>query len=222
MAAGAVGALVAVLVHILVDRNFRLASTAVPFWLLAGVLFARRGDSSPGDARAPGWIWPAILAAIALAAISLRPLQASYRVAREVDFLAQGAEVPAAQLEAQRDAHATDPQFLVALGNAWAKEKNFPRAIKAFEDALRLDPANAGAAVNLGNCWFMLSKFDEAGAVFRKVLERNPAHRDARFNLAMAYYYQRRIKAALAEVEILLRQDPANPKALQLKQQLSP
>ncbi|MEK7476790.1 MAG: O-antigen ligase family protein [Candidatus Coatesbacteria bacterium] len=221
MAAGALGALVAVLVHILVDRNFRLASTAIPFWLVAGVLFARR-EGAPAGTKAPGWAWLPLLGAIALAAVSLRPLLASFKVAREVDFLTQSAGVPAAQLEAQRDAHATDPQFLVALGNAWAQEKNFPRAIKAFEDALRLDPANTGAAVNLGNCWFMMSRFDEAGIVFRKVLERDPGHRDARFNLAMTYYYQRKIKAALAEVEILLRQDPANPKALQLKAQLSP
>jgi len=222
MAAGAVGALVAVLVHILVDRNFRLASTAIPFWLLAGVLFVRRDDPPPSETKVPGWAWVALAVAIALSAVSHRPLRASYQVEREVDFLAQAAEVPAAQLEAQRAAHASDPQFLVALGNAWAKEKDFPRAIRAYEDALKLDPANTGAAVNLGNCWFMMSKFNEAAAAFRGILARDPAHKDARFNLAMTYYYQRRIKAALAEVEILLRQEPANPKALQLKQQLSP
>jgi len=224
-AAGAVGALVAVLVHILVDRNFRLASTAIPFWLVAGVLFARREErprqSLPSQSLA-SWTWIAVLLAVSLAAVSLRPLRASYRVEREVDFLTQASEVPAAELEARRGEHASDPGFAMALGNAYAKEKRFPSAVRAFEEVVRLDPGNSGAAVNLGNCWFMMSKFDEAAAVYRNLLARDPGHEDARFNLAFTYYHQRRIKDALRELDELLRRHPGNPKALQLKQQLSP
>ena len=49
LAAAALGALVAVLVHIAVDRNFRLASTAGPFWLLAGLLYSRSHSSEHQD-----------------------------------------------------------------------------------------------------------------------------------------------------------------------------
>jgi tetratricopeptide (TPR) repeat protein len=218
----ALGSLVAILVHIAVDRNFRLASTGIPFWLLAGMLCARNA-AGPGSRPASRWVAGfAVLPALALAAFLLRPLLASYRVAGETDFLKQAAEYTSAQLEPQRAGRAADPQFHMALGNAFAKEGKFPRAVEAFAEALRLDPRSTAAANNLGNSWFMMSKFDQAIAAYRIVLGLDPGNRDARFNLAFALFHQRKIKEALAECDTLLRMDPQNPKALQLRAQLAP
>ena len=225
LAAGAVGGLVAILVHIAVDRNFRLASTAVPFWLTAASLWAMpRATAFPGSVRRFPFPIPALLitALLVLGAYSLRPLAASIRVEHEGDFLKQAADVPAADLERRGAAMKGDPQYWIALGNAWAKEKNFMKAAASFRGALALDPALTSAANNLGNCWFMMSRFEEAGAVYRGMLVRDPQHKDARFNLAFTYFHQRRIKEALAELAILLRQDPTNAKALALRAQLSP
>jgi O-antigen ligase len=221
LVAGVLGALVAVLVHIAVDRNFRLASTAVPFWLLAGILWAgpgRTGTIKPGRITlfVCGAFW------LLLAAGSLRPLHASYRVEAEPDFLKTTGGAGSGQLEAMRGARARDPNFQVELGNAYAKENNFPRAVAAFEEALRLSPGLGPALNNLGNCWFMMSKFDRAIDAYRMLLARNPSHLDARFNMAYALFHQRRIKEALAECETILKASPGNPKALALKQQLAP
>lgn len=230
LAAGATAALIAVLVHILVDRNFRLASTATPFWLLAGPLCAARwrtpDDPASGHPRialdrrvgalvlATGCLW--------LAAFQLRPLRASLAVAAEVDFLKQAAGITSKELRDREPALGGQPAYWVELGNVYAKEENFPAAADAFRTALRLDPSVPAARNNLGNCYFMMSRFADAEREFRELLTIDPDHRDARFNLAMAYYYQRKIKDALAVVDGILRRDPANAKAIQLRQQLAP
>jgi len=221
LAAGILGALAAILVHIAVDRNFRLASTAVPFWLLTGVLWAGTGGTR--TAR-PGRTVFFTCAAfwILIAAGSLRPLLASYRVEAEPDFLKTGGGAGSARLEDMRAARDRDPQYFIELGNAYAKENNFPRAVAAFEEALRLSPGLVPALNNLGNCWFMMSRFDRAIEAYRTLLAGNPANVDARFNMAYALFHQRKIKEALAECDAVLRQDPTYHKAVQLKQQLAP
>ncbi len=223
LAAGAAGSLVAILVHIAVDRNFRLASTGIPFWLLAGALCHTRGPAAvPHHDRKRPLHLLALIPALLGCAWFLRPLLASYRVAGDTDFLKQAADIPAAQLEAQRAAKGSDPQYLMALGNAYAKEGKFPQAVAAFRDALTIDPHYAAAANNLGNSWFMMSRFDEAIAAYSRVLALDRGNKDARFNRAFALFHQRKIKEALAECDALLRLDPQNPKALQLRAQLAP
>jgi tetratricopeptide (TPR) repeat protein len=221
VAAGIFGALVAVLVHAAVDRNFRLASTAVPFWLLAGAVFTGPVRAATGN---PGRAAVALCAALwlALSAWSLRPLHASYRVEVEPDFLKTGGGTGSAELEAVRASRGRDPAYFVELGNAFAKEGKFPRAAAAFEEALKLAPNTAPALNNLGNCYFMMSEFDLAIVAYRRLLGRNPGNIDARFNMAYALFHQRKIKEATAECETILRQAPGNPKALALKQQLAP
>ncbi len=108
------------------------------------------------------------------------------------------------------------------LGNAYAQEKDFPRAAIAFAEALRLDPRDVAAANNLGNSMFMMSRFDDAIAAYHRALAIKPDHHDARFNMAFAYFHKRDIKRALEECDILLKMDPGNPKALQLRGQLAP
>ncbi len=221
-AIGALGAIVAVLVHIAVDRNFRLASTAAPFWLLVGAMYARGTGAAPISPRTGLAVAVAAAIAIVTAAWTLRPLQAFHRVSAETDFLDQAAQLTTDQLESQRSARARDPVFHMEIGNAYAKERNFRKAAAAFRQALKLAPQLASAANNLGNSHFMMSEFDQAIAAYRKVLEVNPDDRDARFNMAFAYFHQRNIKQAMAECRTLLRQDPQNPKALQLMRQLAP
>lgn len=228
-ALAAVGGLLAVLVHIAVDRNFRLASTAAPFWLLAGALFSRGPVPRlavplrvPWHAALPLLGGLSLLAGLGLAAFSLRPLLAYHRISREADFLDQAAATSASALESQRAARGHDPAYHMEIGNLYAKERNFPRAAAAFQEALRIEPRMVSAANNLGNSYFMMSRFDEAIAAYRTVLAVNPGDTSARFNMAFAYFHQRKIKEAMRECQAVLDREPGNPKALQLMQQLAP
>lgn len=220
-------ALLAALVHAAFDRNFRLASTAAPFWLLSGMAFApqsRRFLPPPSQFRPMRRIAMPLFAAACLlpSAWLLRPLQASYRVAAEPDFLSPRPGVSAAALERERIDRFRDPAFYMELGNARAREGDFRGAIEAFTEASRLSPDWDAPANNLGNSFFMLSLFKEAVLAYRRALELNPKNNDARFNLAFAYFHLRDIKEARIECEKLLEADPYNHKALQLREQLRP
>ncbi len=220
-------ALLAALVHAAFDRNFRLASTAVPFWLLSGLTFTHRPRHIRFTIRRPGAMASAawvilFIACLLLSARSLRSLQGSYRVAAEPDFLNAAQAASAAELDRNRHLRRQDPEYFLELGNAYAREGDFPAAIDAFIEANRLSPKWDAPVNNLGNSYFMLKRFDEAVSAYRRALALNPENADARFNLAFAYYHQRKIKEARVECENLLRKDPANHKALQLREQLRP
>ena len=227
--AGPLGALAAIVVHILVDRNFRLASTAVPFWIMAGALLALRplgAVETPASYRQYRWSLPRTLLAVSSCILvvlaAYRPLSASLRVGRDRDFLELKSDIPLATLELQRPVKSGDPAWQVLIGNAYAQEKQFDRASKSFAEALRLDPRNVSAANNLGNSYFMMSRFDEAIKAYERALEIDPGHKDARFNMAYAWFHKRDIKKALIECDKLLRMDPTYFKAVQLKSQLAP
>lgn len=220
-------ALLAALVHAAFDRNFRLASTAIPFWLLSGMAFSRRDTknipSFPAPSRVRRFGLPLLIAlSLLLSSRVLRPLQASYRVSSEPDFLAPRPFITADDLDRKRVSHADDPSFYMELGNARAREGDFRKAIEAFGEASRLAPGWDAPANNIGNSFFMLSLFDEAISAYRRALELNPDNNDARFNLAFAYFHQRKIKEARRECDKLLEADPYNYKALQLRDQLRP
>lgn len=225
--AGPLGALTAILVHISVDRNFRLASTAVPFWIVSGMLLAYgRTQNSPAPGLVPRLgvfrtLLACLLSFLAVAAV-FRPLSASLRVEGDKDFLDQRTDIPLSELESQRATRSNDPVWLVTIGNAYAQEKQFDQASKSFQEALKLDPRNVSAANNLGNSYFMMSRFDEAIRAYETALAIDPGHKDARFNMAFAWFHKRDIKRALLECDKLLKMDPTYFKAVQLKSQLSP
>ena len=227
--AGPLGALTAILVHISVDRNFRLASTAVPFWILAGATIANRFQPAYRNLKTSNITGSVLIRIIITGAVGamcvfsvFRPLSASLRVEKDRDFLEQPTDMPISELEAQRSSRSGDPSWLISIGNAYAQDKQFSRASEAFSQALAIDPMNVSAANNLGNSYFMMSRFDEAIRAYEMALAITPLHKDARFNLAFAYFHKRDIKRALIECDKLLKQDPGYFKAVQLKSQLSP
>jgi len=225
---GVAGALAAIAVHIAVDRNFRLASTAVPFWLLCGAAIAatyasrKRGPAHAASVGRKIAAYLGLAAILLLATRVMRPLAAAIRVAQDKDFLSQPADVPLSVLETQRATRSGDPVFFLQLGTAYAKMSRFPNAAGAFAEALKLDPSSVSAANNLGNSYFMMSRFDDAISAYEMALALDPSHKDARFNMAYAYFHKRDLKRALAECDTLLRQDPTYFKAVQLKNQISP
>src|SRR6185503_4397084 len=121
------------------DRNFRLASTAVPFWLVAGAILAARTRGVPPPRALPpsspaGWV--AAAGILWLSAFQLRPLRASLQVETEVDFLKQSSGTTSARLLGRKDSLGGRPEYWVELGNTYAKENNFPAAVGAFQEAL--------------------------------------------------------------------------------------
>jgi tetratricopeptide (TPR) repeat protein len=63
-------------------------------------------------------------------------------------------------------------------GNELFEEKNYPEAIKAYEDIIAKSPDAYILYKNIGNCWFELQDYDKAEEAYRKVLDKEPDNPD--------------------------------------------
>jgi tetratricopeptide (TPR) repeat protein len=89
-------------------------------------------------------------------------------------------------LEAARDAEPQNAMIWINLGAAYlgnpvlATPEQQLRAIRAFEQALHLDPAAPSVHYNLGLVFVDRGESDLAAAAFRKAIQVNPMDHDAR------------------------------------------
>jgi len=71
------------------------------------------------------------------------------------------------------------------LGVACVNEKDFPRALEAFQHALQLAPNSTRTRNSIANVYVAQGKLDLAEQEFRNVLRLAPANRDANYNLGL-------------------------------------
>jgi tetratricopeptide (TPR) repeat protein len=71
------------------------------------------------------------------------------------------------------------------LGIVYTDEKDYPNALEAFQQALKLEPNSTRALNNLGNLYVTENKLDLAEKEFRKVLRLEPGNRDGNYNLGL-------------------------------------
>jgi tetratricopeptide (TPR) repeat protein len=81
-------------------------------------------------------------------------------------------------------------------------------AIQAYQRAVELDPASAGAAVNLGTIYFHLRNWDQAERNYRRALEADPQYALAHFNLGNLFDEKGDRAQALLHYMMALRLDP--------------
>ena len=71
------------------------------------------------------------------------------------------------------------------MGIVYTNEKDFDRAVDAFQHALKLAPDATKIHNNLGNLYVAQKKFDLAEKEFTNVLRVAPSNRDANYNLGL-------------------------------------
>ena len=89
----------------------------------------------------------------------------------------------------------------------------YPDAVAAFEEVVRLDPEWLPGQINLGIALLNTNKPDNlkrAIAVFQKVLEKDPNNLHAHYCLGIIYLYQNRIPEAASHFETVTRLDPTD------------
>ncbi|MDA2934968.1 tetratricopeptide repeat protein [Acidobacteria bacterium AH-259-D05] len=64
-----------------------------------------------------------------------------------------------------------------------ASEESYPRALHAYQEALRLNPNFADAYVNMGNVYYYQKHFEDAQRCYRLGIESDPDNAKAYFNL---------------------------------------
>lgn len=71
-------------------------------------------------------------------------------------------------------------------GLEYFAKNDFGRALKEYDEALRLYPALAAAHNNMGSAYFALARYEEAARSFAEAARLDPAYAQAHFNLALA------------------------------------
>jgi tetratricopeptide (TPR) repeat protein len=108
----------------------------------------------------------------------------------------------------------TAAQDALRDGNTHLTSGDFDRAVAAFDDAIRLDPASAEA---FGNRAFAhWSKGDTQAAIrdYGAAIERDPANVVNRLNRAIAYNREGEHRLAIDDLNRVLAAEPANVTAL--------
>ncbi len=78
----------------------------------------------------------------------------------------------------------TAPEYFVALGNMLGEERDYARALQAYQTALMLDPGSAPATANIAHVLQELGHYREAEEIYRLSLEHDPDLAAAHSNLA--------------------------------------
>ena len=78
-------------------------------------------------------------------------------------------------------------QTYYGTGLAFLDDNQYTQAIKAFENAARIDPSFAKVQCNLGFIYIEQNHQEKAIAPLKKAIKANPKFKEAHFNLGIAY-----------------------------------
>ena len=71
------------------------------------------------------------------------------------------------------------------MGLVYTAENNYPEALAAFQQGLKLNPKSTGIHNDLGNLYVAQGNLDLAEKEFREVLRLSPADYDGNYNLSL-------------------------------------
>lgn len=93
-------------------------------------------------------------------------------------------------------------------GLNYGSQGKYSDEIRAYDQALALDPTFVKALYNKGRALDDLNKLNDAIATYEKVLALDPDHADALYNLAYDFNEQGRYQEALATYEKVIQIEP--------------
>jgi tetratricopeptide (TPR) repeat protein len=89
---------------------------------------------------------------------------------------------------------------MVQLGNTYFDSERFDDAIKWYQSALAIDPANADASTDLGVSYFYTDRPDQALTQFERSLQIDPRHTKTMLNKGIVLAFGKQdIRAASEE-----------------------
>ncbi len=94
------------------------------------------------------------------------------------------------------------------LGDAYYQAGRYPEALRQYDTALLIPPAEAYTHNGRGMAWFALGSVDDAIQEFKTAVELKPDYALAHYNLWMAYRKKGMKAEALAEIQKETRLDP--------------
>jgi tetratricopeptide (TPR) repeat protein len=105
----------------------------------------------------------------------------------------------------------TAARTLNSLGVAYFEKQQFSKAIAAFEDALKYDPANQDMRTNLGMVYFQQGQFNKVVETLTQISKARPADQRVLTALAVAHFAEGRYGEATSFYEKLAPLVPNDP-----------
>jgi len=109
-------------------------------------------------------------------------------------------------------------KFLVKKGNEAYEKKEYDNAIKNYQQATSINPANLAAQYNLGNALYKNQKADEALQAYDNALSNSPANTDkakAFYNKGVVLQHNKKIPECIEAYKNALKLDPSDEDARQ-------
>lgn len=94
------------------------------------------------------------------------------------------------KLQAFVDRHPENLDAQLALGNAYFGQKDYPRAIQAYQVVVAGRPDHLSARVDMGTAIFYSGDKERAIREYHQALALDPNHLQANFNLGIVYHSQ--------------------------------
>ena len=108
----------------------------------------------------------------------------------------------------------TNAEAFFNLGKLYTSEKEYAKAIQAYDKAIDLDPSSPDVFFNLGFLYYGRKDYSKAEVLFLKVTELQPTYLDeAYFNLAVVQNWQGKKKESIGNLERALEVNPNNDRA---------
>jgi tetratricopeptide (TPR) repeat protein len=101
-----------------------------------------------------------------------------------------------------------DVRLVWALGQAYEKSGQAPKALEKYRQALQLDPSSPEAPYRAGLLYFDEGMYDRAAEFLAEALRRDPGYLPAAGRLAESWRRLRRFDAALESLEVPLGRAP--------------
>ena len=96
----------------------------------------------------------------------------------------------------------------VDLGIAYQKLKDYPNAIAAYEEAVKLNPLGTAALLSEASCYQEQNDMVKLAETLKRVVEIDPTKEDVRYSLAVIYDKQDKLDDAVAQYEAIYQANP--------------
>jgi tetratricopeptide (TPR) repeat protein len=93
-------------------------------------------------------------------------------------------------------------------GIAYQKLKDYPNAILAYEEAVKLNPLGTAALMNEASCYQEQKETAKLAETLKRVIDIDPTRSDARYAYAVALEDQGKIDDGLVQYEEVYKADP--------------
>jgi len=114
-----------------------------------------------------------------------------------------------------------DYNGLIAIGDQYMNQNNFPVAAECYKRALTIDGSSPDVRTDFGSCLYGMGLIDRALEEFRTVKENFPLHGVSLFNMGVVFYGQNHADSAKYYFAKYLELEPSGKAAEQARTYLN-